>query len=164
MMRVLSRKMLWAVCCTLPLLSGVSGAVPSTHAQGMAPAPGPAKLVAIRITAGTTTISAELVDHATTRDFLRQLPMTVRMTRSGEREYHGRPDTPISVEGPRQTRFRNGDLGYWAPGGYLAIFLDNTVRPEIADLIVMGRVTSDLVAIQRLGPSVEMTIERASVP
>lgn len=121
------------------------------------------KLADIRITAGETVITAELADHATSRDFLRQLPMTVRMTRSGEREYHGRPDAPIATDGPKQTRFDNGDLGYWAPGGYLAIFLDKTVKPEIKDLIVMGKVTSELDAIKRLGPSVEMTIDRAPV-
>lgn len=137
----------------------------ATLAMGVAvmfqcPAFAQGTLANVRITAGSTVITAELADHATARDFLRQLPLTVRMTRSGEREYHGRPDAPISKDGPKQARFDNGDLGYWAPGGYLAIFLDNTVKPEITDLIVMGKVTSDLAAIRRLGPSVEMTIER----
>lgn len=122
----------------------------------------PKKLADIRIAAGDAVITAELVDHASARDFLHRLPMTVRMTRSGEREYHGRPDMPIAVDGPKQTRFDNGDLGYWAPGGYLAIFLDNTVKPDIVDLIVLGKVTSDLTAIRRMGASVEMRIERAS--
>jgi hypothetical protein len=119
------------------------------------------KLANIRIRAGDIMITAELADNATSRDFLARLPMTVTMTRSGEREYHGRPDTPISVDGPKQGRFDNGDLGYWAPGGYLAIFLDNTVKPEITDLIVMGKVTSDLASIKRLGPLVDISIERA---
>lgn len=81
-------------------------------------------------------------------------------TRNGEREYHGRPDAPISVDGPRLTRFENGDLGYWAPGGHLTIFLDKTVKPEIKDLIVIGRVTSDLAAVRRLGQVAEMSFER----
>lgn len=115
------------------------------------------KLSDIRISVGETAIEVELADNATSRDFLRQLPLTVHMTRSGEREYHGRPDAPISVDGPKQTRFENGDLGYWAPGGYLAIFLDKNVKPEIKDLIVMGQVTSNLSAIKRMGPSVVMT-------
>jgi hypothetical protein len=119
------------------------------------------KLADIRISAGDTVITAELADNATSRDFLARLPMTVTMTRSGEREYHGRPDIPISINGPKQGRFENGDLGYWAPGGYLAIFLDNTVKPEISDLIVMGKITSDLAAIKRLGSSVDITIEHA---
>lgn len=121
------------------------------------------KFADIRITVGDTVITAELTDNATSRDLLRQLPMTVRMTRSGEREYHGKPDTPISNSGPKQERFENGDLGYWAPGGYLAIFLDKTVKPEIKDLIVMGKITSDLGAIRRLGDSADMTLE-AVVP
>lgn len=113
----------------------------------------------IRIKAGDTIIMAALVDHATSRDFLKRLPMTIRMTRAGEREYYGRPDMPISVDGPKQASFGNGEFGYWAPGGYLAIFLDTTVGPPINDWIVIGKVTSDLAEIRRLGPSVEMTIE-----
>lgn len=145
-----------AAICTAFALPGATLAV-----SAQTPAAAAHKLADIRIRTGDTTITAELTDNATSRDFLRRLPITVTMSRSGEREYHGRPDTPISADGPRQTRVEDGDLGYWAPGGYLAIFLDKTVRPEIEDLIVMGRVGSDLAAIKRLGASVEMTLESA---
>ncbi|CAN5726975.1 hypothetical protein BH10PSE18_BH10PSE18_30610 [soil metagenome] len=123
----------------------------SVLAQPSAPAVVQRKLADITITVGDVIATAELIDHATSRDFLHRLPMTLRMIRSDEREYHGRPDVPLSVEGPRQTRFEDGDLGYWTPGGYLAVFLDRTVRPEISDLIVMGKVTSELAALRRPG-------------
>ncbi len=41
----------------------------------------------------------------------------------------------------------------------MAIFLDKTVKPQIKDLIVLGKITSDLNAIKRMGNSFEMTIE-----
>lgn len=157
MTRLLSRALALAVLCVALILQGATHPVTAeaTTSSGVEKS-----LAHIRITAGGTVITAELVDNATSRDLLQRLPMTVTMTRAGEREYHGRPDAPISVDGPKQTSFENGDLGYWAPGGYLAIFLDKTVRPEIKDLIVMGKITSDLDDIRRLGPAVDMTIER----
>jgi hypothetical protein len=147
----------WCAALTLACAAPASLAQPAAAAK-------PARLADVRMTAGTTTITAELLDHATSRDFLHRLPITVRMTRSGEREYHGRPDKALSVDGPKQTRFENGDLGYWAPGGYLAIFLDKTVKPNITDLIVLGKVTSDLAAVQRMGASFDMTIEHVRGP
>lgn len=118
-----------------------------------------ATLAKVRITAGSAIIHANVFDNATSRDFLARLPMTVVMTRNGEREYHGRPDIQISRDGPKQRRFENGDLGYWAPGGYLAIFLDNTIKPEINDLIVMGKVTSNLSHFRDLESSQEMVFD-----
>lgn len=147
------RRVVAASCAALALQATASPAWAQAPAEG-------SKLATLGILAGGTTITVDLIDHASSRDLLRRLPMTVRMTRSGDREYHGRPGVPISADGPRQTRFDNGDLGYWAPGGYLAVFLDNTVRPQIADLIVLGRITSDLAAIKALGGTVEMTLER----
>jgi hypothetical protein len=116
--------------------------------------------VPITLTAAATTISATLNDTPTARDFLRSLPRTMAMTRWGEREYYGKVGTPLSVEAPQQTGFRNGDIAYWVPGGSFAVFFDDTRDTNISDLIVIGRVGSDLSAFNALGATVDMRIER----
>lgn len=138
------------------LAIGAPGPAFSQQAPSAATRP---RLAEITITVGDTVAVAEIDDNPTARDFLQRLPMTVRMARQGEREYHSRMDRPLSVAGPKQGHFDNGDLGYWAPGGYLAVFLDKTVRPTITDLIVIGRITSDLTAVKKLGAAVDMVIE-----
>jgi|GEM_PF-6811489 len=123
-----------------------------------------ARLAEVKVTAGETVFHADLLDNETSRDFVSKLPLTVTMTRSGEREYHGRPSDTLSTAGPKQTFFLNGDLGYWAPGGYLAVFLDSTKKPQIEDLIVIGKVTTDLAVIRGLGTSEEMRFEVSVEP
>lgn len=152
----LFRTALHAVALSIAVAAGSDTALGQPAAVPLSTA----KLGDITLTSGSTIISVELSDNATSRDFLDRLPMTVTLTRSGEREYHGRR-AGISTAGPKQTSFENGDFGYWAPGGYLAIFLDKTVKPQIEDLIVLGKVTSDLTAVKALGPVLELTIDRA---
>ncbi len=85
------------------------------------------KLAALKITGGTTVISAELVNNATSLDFLSQLPMTVRMTRSGNREYHGRPDKPVSVDAPGKPILK---MATWAIGRRVATWPFSWTRPS----------------------------------
>ena len=117
------------------------------------------KLTKIRITAGDKVIMGELVDTQTSRDLLAQLPMTLPMSRLREREYYGRPASPLSTDAAKREGFDNGDIGYTARSGYLALFFDNSKDPEISDLIVIGKVTSDLSDFDTLGQSVDMKIE-----
>jgi len=75
------------------------------------------------ITAGNTVITANLNDSATAQDFIKSLPVTMKMTRWGEREYYGKVRERLSDESRKQNGFDNGDVAYWAPGGSFAIFL-----------------------------------------
>ncbi len=118
-----------------------------------------AKLADIVMTFGDVTVTAELADTPPSRDLLAQLPLTVKMSRLIEREYAGRH--PLSTEGTRQEGFTLGDVGYWTPGGYLAVFFAEGTRSDISDLIVMGRLTSDLSVFNDMGQGVEVTITRA---
>lgn len=113
----------------------------------------------ITMTAGTAVITAELHDNPTTRDFVASLPVTMPMTRWGEREYYGKVGKRLSDKGHQQNGFENGDVAYYVPGGSFAVFFNNKVNPDISHLIVMGKVTSDLRVFESLGESVTMRIE-----
>ena len=113
----------------------------------------------ITMTAGHTVITATLDDSATTRDFIKSLPLTMKMTRWGNREYYGKVASRLSDDAPKRNRFASGDVVYWVPGGSFAVFFNDTGNTSLADLIVMGKVTSDLKAFDTLGESVDMRIE-----
>lgn len=115
----------------------------------------------ITMTAGHAVITAELYDNPTTRDFVASLPVTLPMSRWGEREYYGKVKKRLSDKGPQQNGFEDGDVAYYVPGGSFAVFFNSKVNPDISHLIVMGKVTSDLSVFDSLGESVEMRIELA---
>lgn len=112
----------------------------------------------ITMTVGNTVIAATLDDSATTRDFVKSLPVTMKMTRWGNREYYGKVANRLSEDAQKRNRFANGDVAYWAPGGSFAVFFNDTGNTSISDLIVMGKVTSDLKAFDALEDSVDMRI------
>ena len=113
----------------------------------------------IVMTVGNTAIHAELRDTPTTRDFMALLPLTLPMTRWGDREYYGKPGKTLSSEGPQQNSFENGDVAYYVPGRSFAVFFDNTVNPDISRLIVMGTITSGLEELAAMGNAIEMRID-----
>lgn len=113
----------------------------------------------IAMTTGTTVITADLHDNPTTRDFVASLPVTMPMTRWGEREYYGKVDKRLSDKGRQQNGFEDGDVAYYVPGTSFAVFFNNKVNPDISHLIVMGKVTSDLSVFESLGESLTVRIE-----
>lgn len=118
--------------------------------------------VSITMTAGETVITAVLdTSKAATRDFLASLPCTMTMTRWDDREYYGKVKDPLSKAGPRQSAYTDGDVAYFVPGASYAVFFAKGGRSPISNLIVMGRVTSDLNAFDNLGNTVTMHIQVA---
>lgn len=115
----------------------------------------------ITMTTGNTVIAATLDDSATTRDFIKSLPVTMKMTRWGNREYYGKVANRLSDNAPKRNRFCNGDVAYWVPGGSFAVFFNDSGNTALSDLIVMGKVTANLKAFDTLGESVEWRIEVA---
>ena len=113
----------------------------------------------IAMTTGTAVITADLHDNPTTRDFVASLPVTMSMTRWGEREYYGKVGKRLSDKGRQRNGFEDGDVAYYVPGGSFAVFFNNKVNPDIAHLIVMGKVTSDLSVFESLGESLTVRIE-----
>ena len=115
----------------------------------------------IEIRAGNALISATLDDSPTSRDFVKSLPLTISMKRWGDREYYGKVREPLSDRGRKQNGFANGDVAYWPRGGSFAIFFNNKVNPVISDLIVFGKISTDLKVFDAMDESLEMRIELA---
>lgn len=117
-------------------------------------------LAAIVINAGETRITADLFDNATARDFLSKLPMELSMTEYGDREYYGKPSETLSTDASTVDHFEKGDVTYWVPGGSFAVFYDTPDGNSLDDLIIMGRIRSDLTDFKGLGSSSLWRIEQ----
>lgn len=113
----------------------------------------------IKITAGETVLTATLNNTKTSSDFIKSLPVTIKMTRWGNREYYGKVENALSEEGELQNGFENGDVAYWPSGKSFAIFFNKEANLNISNLIKMGTITSDLKLFNNLDESVEMKIE-----
>ncbi len=116
---------------------------------------------AITMTVGDTVITAELSDSQTTRDFLALLPRTVTLSRYGDREYYGNPGGTLSTEGEAIPDFENGDVTFYPPSGNLAIFFGNENTSNQANLIRMGKITSELSVFENFPQTIEMQISVA---
>ena len=116
---------------------------------------------AITIKAGNAAIAATLDDSPTAQDFVKSLPLTISMKRWGDREYYGKVREPLSDRGRKQNGFANGDVAYWPRGGSFAIFFNNKVNPDISDLIVFGKISTDLKVFDAMDESLDMRIDLA---
>ena len=114
----------------------------------------------IIMTAGETIITASLDNSETTQEFLATLPRTITMNRYADREYYGRM-TAISENGESIPDFGNGDVTYYPAGPSFAVFFDLEDESNLAGLIRMGKITSDLSDFDSLGDTVEMLVEIA---
>lgn len=107
-----------------------------------------------------TVVTAALNDSETTQAFLNTLPLTLDMSRYGDREYYAAiPELPENGEAIPD--FENGDITYYTAGQSLAIFFGNADSSSQGDLIRMGKITSDLGAFASIGDTVQVTIELA---
>lgn len=154
-------RMALSVCAATGIL--LTGSMAMNHRAEAAPVAesGAKEVTLITMTAGNAVIAATLDNSQTSRDFIASLPVTMKMTRWGNREYYGKVKNRLSEGGQKRNRFENGDVAYWAPGGSFAVFFNDKANPDIADLIVMGKVTSDLSVFDTLSESLEMRIDLA---
>lgn len=111
----------------------------------------------ITITAGNTTIKAELNDTKAAQELKQLLPLTLSMTRMEEHEYYSSLGTDLSEEDKKQTGYEIGDLAYWTPGDLFAIYFDEP-DSEPEGLIILGKITDDIEKIKQLGNPQEITI------
>jgi len=115
----------------------------------------------IVIRAGGKIITATLNDSRTAQDFIKTLPRSMKMTRWGDREFYGKVGTRLFDAGARQKGFADGDISYWATGGSFAIFYDSSKDQNISDLIVIGKISSDVGVFKSLEDQLDMQIELA---
>ena len=102
---------------------------------------------AIRISAGSVEMTAELNDTETAQAIWQALPITASANTWGDEIYFGIPVTADLEMGREVVEL--GDLGYWPPGHAFCIFFGPTpasrgeeIRPA-SPVTVIGRVRGD---------------------
>jgi hypothetical protein len=118
---------------------------------------------AIRITAGSVTVEAELNDSRTAAAIVKALPIEAKAETWGDEIYFSIGQS-LPGESPREV-VELGDLGYWPPGQAFCIFFGPTpmsrgdeIRPASAVNIV-GRVVGDARALVRVRAGSRVRIE-----
>jgi hypothetical protein len=118
---------------------------------------------AIRITAGTVSVRAELNDSRTAAAIAAALPIKQRGQTWGDEIYFD-IGLALAAESPREV-VDLGGLGYWPPGQAFCIFFGPTpmsrgdeIRPASA-VNVVGRVLDDPRVFKRVPAGARVTIE-----
>jgi hypothetical protein len=120
---------------------------------------------AIRITAGSVQVEAELNDSPTAMTVFDALPITASGNRWGEEIYF---EIPVfeELEPDSTEEVAVGDLGYWPPGRAFCIFFGRTPashgdEPRAASPVNrIGRVKVDTEALKTVPNGAEVRIEK----
>jgi uncharacterized protein len=118
---------------------------------------------AIRITAGATSVQAELNDSKTAAAIAAALPIEAKAQTWGDEIYFD-IGLELRAESPKEV-VALGDLGYWPPGQAFCIFFGPTpmsrgdeIRPASA-VNVVGRVVGDARVFTQVRAGARVTIE-----
>lgn len=116
------------------------------------------KETAIRITIKDITLDGVLYDTVLAEEIKEYFPLTISMAGYGGREYYGGVEFyPENLEGG-QRNFENGEITYCEAHHNMAIFYAQTDNPNLsADVIPIGRVTSDLSVFDGLDSREDIT-------
>jgi hypothetical protein len=116
----------------------------------------------IRLTVEGAQLTATLIDCKTSRDFISLLPLTLTMNDLFGREKFAHLPRALSKGGRRTRTYEVGDVGYWSPGGDVAIYYrhDGEAIPE-PGIIVIGKIDAGVEALNVPG-SVKVTVEPVS--
>ncbi|WP_295637487.1 cyclophilin-like fold protein [uncultured Mailhella sp.] len=110
------------------------------------------------IRAGETVLHGTLNDSPAARAFLERLPLSVRMTNYGGREYYGGLDEVLETREEGRLRFDDGDITYCPQNNTVAIFYAQTSRPDLTmKVIPLGKITSSLAPLHDMLRSLAVT-------
>lgn len=107
---------------------------------------------------GETVFYADPIDHATTKDFMSMLPLTLSMGDIRNREKLGYLSRNLSEGGTVQTTYEVGDMSYWPNGPGLTVFYNHDGREVASGLVPLGKIISGIENFNVTG-SVEVTID-----
>ena len=112
----------------------------------------------ITLTIGSIVLPAILHNTTLAKDLVATLPVTVSLNR-GPVDYCG-GIAPIHYEKKDvQAGYRSGDLAYWIPGQDFVIFTETkAASSEAPDLVIIGQISTDILAVRDLGSTIEVTI------
>jgi hypothetical protein len=111
----------------------------------------------IRMNVEGTTITATLVDNATSRDFASLLPLTLTLKDyAGTEKISDLPRRLSTAGAPPGSDPSTGDITYYSPWGNLAVFYRDFGYSN--GLVKLGTIDSDVEVLNRPGP-LRATIE-----
>jgi hypothetical protein len=119
------------------------------------------------ITAGQTTIQAELNDSATAKAIAAALPIEARANRWGAEIYFS-IDIQAALEEDARDVVEAGELGYWPPGSAFCIFFGRTPASRgdeiraASEVNIIGRVQGDLPALGNVPDGACVVVRAAS--
>ena len=106
-------------------------------------------------------VIGRLNDTKTSKDFIAELPLTVRLNDLFRREKYAELPHPLSTDAKREYRYKLGQIAYWSPSKSIAIFYKDdgeTIPPP--GIIVMGQIESGVNLVGFEG-SAQVTIKLA---
>jgi len=111
----------------------------------------------LKITTGSTVLTATMLDNATSRDFMSLLPLTLTLKDYAGTEKISDLPRKLSTQGaPSGSNPSVGDITLYAPWGNLAIFYRDF--GYASGLIILGQIDSGVEKLAQLNG--EVTIER----
>ncbi|MEI7189365.1 cyclophilin-like fold protein [Dickeya dianthicola] len=116
--------------------------------------------VKIRITIGTKTMTAELDNNPTARDFLSLLPLTVTLRdfSRAEKVSDALPRRLSEADAPASAAGEQDDIAYYAPWGNIAFYRGE--GPDAQGVIKIGKIVSGSEALHQPG-QISTTLSRA---
>jgi hypothetical protein len=112
--------------------------------------------VKIKITTGTTVLTATLLDNATARAFIMKLPLTVPMQDLYSREMCYRFPDALPTDNVRTTGYEVGEIIYWPPRhSFVIMYAQNGERFSMQKV---GRIDSGVEIFRSTG-NVDVTFE-----
>lgn len=136
------RKPIAVLFCTTILIFGVLTAPDASEGSGN-------PKLKIRITVGDKVLTAELEDNATSRAFVKMLPLTLPMLDLYGRELVYRFSDALPTDRLRSDRYTVGDIVYWPPRHSFVILYKQTGERFSRQHI--GHIDSDLLFLDGIG-------------
>ena len=121
----------------------------------------------VRITIGNVTVRAELFDTACAKAIAARLPIKAKPNEWGD-EYYFEIPVKTSLDETATTKVKVGDIGYWPPGGAMAIFFGRTPMSTGSDPVpasavnLVGKIIDDATLLKKTEGAAEIIIEFGS--
>lgn len=100
---------------------------------------------AISVTINGREVRGQLNSTPEAKAFQTMLPLKIKMTGFGGREYYGPIEKKLEVVSAGRLNFANGDITYCPTNNTVAIFYAQTNRPDLTmKVYTIGKITDDL--------------------
>ena len=100
---------------------------------------------AISVTINGRKVRGQLNSTPEAKAFQTMLPLKIKMTGFGGREYYGPIEKKLEVVSAGRLNFVNGDITYCPTNNTVAIFYAQTDRPDLTmKVYTIGKITDDL--------------------